>query len=179
MAKVGRNERCPCGSGRKTKRCCGVERGPSREELAAAFISAAARRAGIALVGLAENEIAALLDEIVELPGRDLSLLVRLPDIITEARIRLTEAIEDEDAEAFHDALPRVLARVDTALARERLARAVLELRDSGRLDPRLAAVALIDLDCRSSHLMHASTVHSALVTSGAMKTPMGLVLAG
>ena len=37
MAGLGRNERCPCGSGRKVKRCCGVQRGPSEDELAKAM----------------------------------------------------------------------------------------------------------------------------------------------
>jgi hypothetical protein len=36
MAKVGRNEACPCGSGRKYKRCCEVkERKASRTMLLA------------------------------------------------------------------------------------------------------------------------------------------------
>ena len=34
MAKLGRNEPCPCGSGRKVKLCCGTHRGPSPEDLA-------------------------------------------------------------------------------------------------------------------------------------------------
>jgi hypothetical protein len=38
MAQQGRNERCPCGSGRKVKRCCGVQRGPSEVELAKAWL---------------------------------------------------------------------------------------------------------------------------------------------
>ena len=45
MAGVGRNERCPCGSGRKVKRCCGVQRGPSEDELAKAFLAVEARAA--------------------------------------------------------------------------------------------------------------------------------------
>jgi hypothetical protein len=45
MAGLGRNERCPCGSGRKVKRCCGVRRGPSEDELAKAFLAVEARAA--------------------------------------------------------------------------------------------------------------------------------------
>ncbi|MGI8875065.1 MAG: SEC-C metal-binding domain-containing protein, partial [Egibacteraceae bacterium] len=30
MAKTGRNQPCACGSGRKTKRCCGTSAGPHR-----------------------------------------------------------------------------------------------------------------------------------------------------
>jgi hypothetical protein len=46
MAQQGRNARCPCGSGRKVKRCCGVRRGPSEAELAKAFLHQQARAAG-------------------------------------------------------------------------------------------------------------------------------------
>ena len=34
MPGPGRNQPCPCGSGRKTKHCCGQHRGPSEEQLA-------------------------------------------------------------------------------------------------------------------------------------------------
>ncbi|MCA1700846.1 MAG: SEC-C domain-containing protein, partial [Actinobacteria bacterium] len=33
MPRAGRNEPCPCGSGRKVKRCCGQQRGPSNDDL--------------------------------------------------------------------------------------------------------------------------------------------------
>jgi putative transposase len=35
MAKLGRNALCSCGSGLKVKRCCGVARGPSEEQVEA------------------------------------------------------------------------------------------------------------------------------------------------
>ena len=46
-SKVGRNERCPCGSGKKFKACCGLKersRGPSNLEwiLVAAVVVAVA-----------------------------------------------------------------------------------------------------------------------------------------
>ena len=40
MPGAGRNERCPCGSGRKVKRCCGQRRGPSSDQLARAHLAA-------------------------------------------------------------------------------------------------------------------------------------------
>jgi hypothetical protein len=43
MAKIGRNELCGCGSGRKVKRCCGIARGSSEASLARAFLRCAAR----------------------------------------------------------------------------------------------------------------------------------------
>ena len=37
MAKIGRNDLCPCGSGKKYKRCCMArDEAASREKLAAA-----------------------------------------------------------------------------------------------------------------------------------------------
>ena len=43
MPRAGRNEPCPCGSGRKVKRCCGQQRGPSDDDLARAHIAILAR----------------------------------------------------------------------------------------------------------------------------------------
>jgi len=34
MAGPGRNDPCPCGSGRKVKRCCGEHPGPGEDDLA-------------------------------------------------------------------------------------------------------------------------------------------------
>ena len=42
MAKIGRNERCPCGSGKKYKRCCGSPDG-RKGHLMAGFDKARAR----------------------------------------------------------------------------------------------------------------------------------------
>src|SRR5215207_548002 len=41
----GRNHPCRCGSGRKTKHCCGEQRGPSQEQLARAHVAQLARHA--------------------------------------------------------------------------------------------------------------------------------------
>src|SRR6476661_4893434 len=77
MAKIGRNELCSCGSGRKVKRCCGVARGPSECSLAEGFLRSAAREAASAST-LSDTELSVLLDELVELPCVDLSLQVQL-----------------------------------------------------------------------------------------------------
>ena len=39
MPAPGRNQPCPCGSGRKVKRCCGEQRGPAEAQLERAFIA--------------------------------------------------------------------------------------------------------------------------------------------
>jgi hypothetical protein len=45
MPGPGRNDPCPCGSGRKVKRCCEQQRGPSEEQLARAHVALLARNA--------------------------------------------------------------------------------------------------------------------------------------
>jgi len=96
MSKVGRNESCPCGSGRKAKRCCGVERGPSEESLARAFLSLAAQDGARSVSHLCEEELVALFDGLWELPVADLSLQVQLPQFFTPQLSRLGEAVADE-----------------------------------------------------------------------------------
>src|SRR6266536_3185988 len=74
MAGPGRTDRCPCGSGRKVKRCCGVRRGPSEDELAKAFLAVEACRAAGVLDGCDDEELDGLFDELVDLPATDGSL---------------------------------------------------------------------------------------------------------
>jgi hypothetical protein len=178
MARNGRNDPCPCGSGRKAKRCCGIERGPGVEELARAFLAGEARRAAPDLVALTDAEFRAVFDELFELPRLDLSLIVRLPDLIGPELGRLLDAVEDDDADAVEDALPAALARIDSFERRAELARAVLALRDSGRIAPRLAAVALVDLEGGGETLLTASLLDAAAIATGRARTPGGLLVA-
>jgi len=78
MGKVGRNESCPCGSGRKTKRCCGVERGPGEESLAPGFL-ANARRDAVAALDVSDAEFIALMECLEELPAVHRSVQVKVP----------------------------------------------------------------------------------------------------
>jgi hypothetical protein len=48
MAKVGRNEACPCGSGRKFKQCCESKRTGGIQSRVILFLIAAAIAAAIA-----------------------------------------------------------------------------------------------------------------------------------
>ena len=77
MSAIGRNEPCPCGSGKKAKRCCGARRGPSDAELAKAFLATRSREAAVRLVRHGLDEIHELFDEMLELPGRHLALQVQ------------------------------------------------------------------------------------------------------
>jgi SEC-C motif-containing protein len=180
MAGVGRNERCPCGSGRKVKRCCGVQRGPSEDELAKAFLAVEARAAAWVLRDHDDEQLDELHDALIDLPSVDPSLLWPLPRLLTPELARLGAALadQDEDTEAVWGLLQGVLARLDTPRARAGLARAVLALRAGGRLDQELAAVAVIDLASPSTTLVRVSLLQAVAVDAGAVPTASGLVVA-
>jgi hypothetical protein len=162
----------------KAKRCCGVSRGPSQDSLAVAFVMGAAREAAGVAGGLSDFEFARLLGELVDLPCLDLSLQIELPKVLSPAVVRLCEAIAADDEIAGDAVIDEVLDELDTAVARERLARAVIALRDRGRLAPQLAAVAVIDLASGSRQLVCASVIESVAVRAGVARTPNGLLLA-
>lgn len=178
MGAVGRNDRCPCGSGRKVKRCCGVRTGPSEAELAKAFLALQARAAAPVLANWGEEDLDEVWDRLFDLPLRHLSLLVPLPELLTPEIDRLRRAVAADDPEEGTAALPPVLASYDTPQVRARIARGVLALRDSGDIEPDVAAAALVDLAGPSGVLLQASLLHSAAVAVGAERTPAGLVLA-
>src|SRR4029450_7866291 len=148
MAGVGRNERCLCGSGRKVKRCCGVRRGPSEDELAKAFLAVEAPAAAWVLRDHDDEQLDELHDALIDLPSLDPSLLWPLPRLLTPELVGLGSALadQDEDTDAVGGLLLSVLARLDTPPARAGLARAVLALRGSERLGAELAAAAVMEL---------------------------------
>jgi hypothetical protein len=178
VAKVGRNEHCPCGSGRKAKRCCGVGGGPSEESLARAFLAHASREAAWELRRLPDREFDRLIDGLPELPEVDLSLHAELPKLHSPALDRFLDAFADDDPDAASEPFAELLATIDTPLERARLARAVIALRAGGRLDARLAATALIDLASGSRGLVGASLLQAVAVRAGAARTPAGILLA-
>jgi SEC-C motif len=180
MAGLGRNERCPCGSGRKVKRCCGVRRGPSEDELAKAFLAVEARAAAWVLRDHDDEQLDELHDALIDLPSLDPSLLWPLPRLLTPELVGLGAALadEDEDTDAVRGLLLSVLARLDTPPARAGLARAVLALRGGERLGEELAAAAVIDLASPSTTLVRASVLHAVAVDAGAVPTASGLVVA-
>jgi SEC-C motif len=178
MSRVGRNEPCPCGSGRKAKRCCGVERGPSDESLARAFLAHAGREAAGDLLRISDAELDDLLDEVLNLPMLDLSLHAQLPELASPALESLCQAVADDDPDAAQAPFVEVLVAVDTPLERARIARAIIGLRATGRVDPELAAAALIDLASGSRELLSAALLEAAAVRGGAISTPAGILLA-
>jgi hypothetical protein len=167
MNGSGRNDVCGCGSGKKAKRCCGTRRGPSPAELAKAFLADERRKAAMVLLDADRDEFDELFDEIVDLPILDVSLQTNLPRLLTPEMEHLRAALDREDEDAFDAAVDTVIDQLDTPERRAALARAVLHLRDLGRIDRRLAASALFQ----------ASVVQSIAVSVGAAKTPSGLLV--
>jgi hypothetical protein len=178
VAKVGRKQPCPCGCGRKAKRCCGVQGGPSEEGLARALLAHASREAAWELRHVSEREFEGLLGELAELPGLDLSLQAELPKLLSPALDRLCEAFAADDPDAAEGPFGELLGAVDTPLARARLVRAVIALRAAGRLEAKLAATALIDLASESREMVGASLLRAVAVRAGAARTPAGVLLA-
>jgi hypothetical protein len=177
MAQQGRNERCPCGSGRKVKRCCGVRRGPSEAELAKAWLYEQARSAALVLDARSDAEVVVLLDEAVGLPKQDVSMQLPLPGLLSPALERLRAAVADDDPDQVAAAVPAALAEVDTPIIRAGLVRAVQALRDAGRVSAELAAAVAVEQASRSTTLLRASLLASVAVSVGAARTPAGLLV--
>ena len=178
MPGPGRNHPCRCGSGRKTKHCCGEQRGPSEEQLARAHLAQLARHAIPDLAGLSDHALDHLSEGLMDLPALDLSLLVTLPKLIGPDLERLREAIEHDDPDWGWDALTRVHQQIDTPRQRARLADAIVRLRDQHRINRRQAAYALLDLHTRSTRFIAASLLEAVAVSIGVNRTPGGLHIA-
>jgi hypothetical protein len=86
---------------------------------------------------------------------------VPLPELVSPELERLYQAIEADDPDTAEKVFPAVLAKVDTPQTRALIATAVTNLERGDRLDRRLAAAALIDLDSNSDLLISASLIPS------------------
>jgi len=104
--------------------------------------------------------------------------VVPLPTLITPELEQLIQAAIDDDLDSAEQALPAVLDVVDTPQQRAQLARAVINLRDTGKLSTRQAAAALIDLESRSQTLIRASLIHAIFIKIGRIRPPGGLRIA-
>jgi len=154
--------------------------GFGRSDLARAFLAGQVRSAARLLCRCSNDELNDLQAEMLELPTIDTSLQLPLSRLLTSDVDRLLVVIEEGDLDDIDDALPAVLARVDTPVARAELARTVLVLRNRGRIDPRVAAVALIELSApRLQRLVSSAVVQAAGVVLGEVATPSGLLIAG
>jgi hypothetical protein len=174
----GRNEPCRCGSGRKVKRCCGQERGPSAEQLARAYLAALAQDAVEDLACLSEEALEILAEGLFDMPSIDLSLQIELPELITPELQVLRDAAAADDPDRGWDELRAVTEQIDTPRERARLADAIVRLRDQRRLTRTQAAYAIYHLNTRSQYLLTAAVMHTVAVAVGASRTPGGLQIA-
>ena len=175
MAKVRRNGPCPCGSGKKAKRCC---HGPITYVDVRIMPLDMTDAAISVLRGTREIELRAHFDELIYLPEIDLSLQVPLPGIITPDLNHAINALRNDDGDEFDRILDRVVPTVDTVQRRIDLARAVIALRDQECIPAVLAAIAVLDLDREESMLFTSSVAESISVLAGDQRTPSGLVVA-
>jgi SEC-C motif-containing protein len=174
----GRNQPCPCGSGRKTKHCCRQRRGPSEQQLARAHVAELCQQAIPDLADLSEDALDILWEGLIDLPATDYSLLVTLPTLIGPDLQRLRESVQDDDPDWGWDALTAVATQIDTPQQRARLADAIVSLRDQRRIGRRQAAYGLLDLNTPSTRLIGASLLEAVAVSVGAHRTPGGLQIA-
>src|ERR1017187_4706218 len=140
MAKIRRNEPCPCGSGSKAKRCCygnneAIEVHCLPTELCEGVVPD--------LRGIDEVELRSLFDELLYLPEIDTSLQLRL-GILTPTMDSAIGSIQDDELDEVFD---KVVAEVDSRSRRIELAQAVITLRDQGRIPSGLAATAVLERD--------------------------------
>ncbi len=177
MANEGRNAPCGCGSGIKAKRCCGMKRGPGPAELATAFLVEQRRRAAARLLRTSRDDFDELFDEMLDLPAKDVSLQFRLPRLLGPELEALRAAVDDDDDDGVEALVGAALVQVDDPMRRAELARAVLALADAGRVDRRVAAVAVIDLAGGESSLLRSSLLEALAVSVGAARTPGGLLV--
>ena len=181
MAEVGRHDRCSCGSGRRVTRCCGLFGGPGPEGLARVELSDLICLAAPVLTRHSDAELHRLLDRVPELPGDHPSLAWPLPRVFPAELEALRAAVDADHLEAVKNTLPEAVAAVDTQVGRAHLARAVLALRDAGRLEASLAAAAVADLASGSPQLVTASLAEAVLlhVQAAQAEPSSGLVLTG
>ncbi len=106
MPGPGRNDPCPCGSGRKVKRCCGEHRGPGENDLARAYLAHQARDAARRLRRLDDDQLRELFDDLFELPELDLALTITLPQLLTPDLQRLFDAVKADDPDAGDEVIP-------------------------------------------------------------------------
>jgi SEC-C motif len=176
VSKIKRNEPCPCGSGLKAKRCCGVQRGPSQESQAQAFLATVARASAPKVVHLSDEAFLDLYEKACALPATDLSLQVELPKLASPELGRLYATVSDEEPDP--ELLADVAEQLDTPLQRARLARAVIARVQAGAVGERVAAAALVDLASPEAGFLRASLLQAASVQVGVARTPGGMLLA-
>ena len=179
MSQLRPRQRCQCGSGKRTKCCCGPSARVSSAEAAKAELDSLTRLLAPTLAGRSDGDLHQLLDRVPGLVALDVSMAWCLPRILPPEIQSLQATINDDDLEAVKEALPGAVAALDNQVGRARLAHAVLALRDVGRIEATLAAAAVVDLASGSPQLVTASIVEAVLVDIGITADHGGLFLTG
>ncbi len=161
---MGRTDRCPCGSGSKGTRCCRLPAHPGPEDLAQAELARIAHTVAPVLRGCSSTRFDELLESVSSLPSLDRSLAWPLPRVFPAELTALLAAVDSDDVELVREALVAAVKVLDTRVGRAHLARAVLALRDSGRLDAERAAAVVVDLASGSPQVVTGSIVEAVLV---------------
>lgn len=177
MAKLGRNQPCPCGSGHKVKCCCGQHRGPSDHALAWRCLHDQARRFAPLLRDYDEFEIDRLLEQVIQLPVRHLALQVRLPRILPPELERLRADIE-QGADDLVDAVQDAAAAIDGPHPRLTLATQAAQLCRDDKIDLESLAIIMVDLARPTSLFVSASLIAATAISLGRCPTPAGLLVA-
>ncbi len=158
---MGRTDRCPCGSGRSRNRCCKLPANPGPEELAQAELAGLARTVGPVLRACSCARFDELLHGVSKLPRLDRSLAWPLPRVFPPELQALVRVARSDDRAAVQELLTATVDALDTQVGRAHLARAVLALRDCGRLDAERAAAMVVDLASGSPQVVTASIVEA------------------
>lgn len=177
MAKLGRNQRCPCGSGRKVKCCCGTQRGPSPEDLAWQTLRYQAREFAPVLRPYTELDIDQLLERVIELPVHHYSLQVRLPRIWPPELERLRAGVSN-DTDDIADVVQAAAATIDGPHLRLTLASEAADLCQHDEIDLESLAIIIVDLARPISLFVCASLIAATAVSLGRCPTPTGLLVA-
>ena len=143
--KVGRNEPCPCGSGRKAKHCC-AGRAPVADGRDAELLASLGARGSRELEQLCEDCQLEVWLEVLDLPDVERSCRLVVPAPRPRSVLALRDALGSGDPDGVADHLPAALDAVDHLASRASIARAVVELEASGGLRPAVAEAAVGDL---------------------------------
>jgi hypothetical protein len=154
--KVGRNELCPCGSGRKAKYCCSACD-------ADRFLAGLSRRGTRELDEMCEDCQTEAWFDVLDLPETEEACRLVVSAPRPAPVLRLGEALRRGGPDAVADELPAALAAADCPAARARVARGVLAAEAAGRVRPAVAEVAVGDLAREGKSLLLTAALLSGL----------------
>ena len=165
--KIGRNDPCPCGSGRKTKYCCSAPADVADRD-GSRFLAELSSRGQEELDKLCPDCQTEVWLDVLDLPDVEeacrLVVLAPRPASV----LRLGAALRRGDTDAVADELPVALREIDRPSARASVADGVLELEAAGRVRPAVAEAALADLaEGRPSLLLMAALLSGLAAEAG------------